>query len=405
MSDDETGAGGGDADAGVENTDASVERGDADIADATSDDADTTPTEAAHDDRNRCDYCRLAVPDETVAAERDGQTYHFCCGACRDAFADREQVFTEYHGFRRVESGVAGVDAGLPQGLPRNAFVLVSGQAGTRDAELHAELVWRTLQRGEPAAVMTFQEPPGAVVQQFVSMDWNVLPFLESGDLHIVDCFTYRLEDRERTFDRLNDWNQHIYGVAEDATVVVRDPTDVGAIENKLDNCLETLGASDEGLVLIDSLTELGTHLQPVQAYDFVKDVRADVCKGRFVPVFAGATFRGDGEEFPHDLEYVVDGIVDLRLDGETVPDTLLKQVRIRKMNGVLAIPEWRAYEFTGGLGMVTFDPEEEMEKAARDREAADGRPAVRGGDGEDGEPAADGRSGDGESEGDAESG
>ncbi|PSQ28742.1 hypothetical protein BRD03_02065 [Halobacteriales archaeon QS_9_68_17] len=54
----------------------------------------------------------------------------------------------------------------------------------------------------------------------------------------------------------------------------------------------------DEGVV-VDSLTEFGTLVQPVQTYDFVKDVRADVCKGRFVPILAGATYTGESGTFP----------------------------------------------------------------------------------------------------------
>jgi hypothetical protein len=32
-------------------------------------------------------------------------------------------------------------------------------------------------------------------------------------------------------------------------------------------------------------------------------------------------------------------------------------------MNGVLTYPEWKCYEYTSGLGIVTFDPHEEMER------------------------------------------
>jgi KaiC/GvpD/RAD55 family RecA-like ATPase len=162
-------------------------------------------------------------------------------------------------------------------------------------------------------------------------------------------------------FERMNEWNRHIHSITHDVTVTVRDPGDVSELQNKLDSCLEGLEMSDRGVVAIDSLTEFGTLVQPVQAYDFVKDVRADICKGRFVPVFAGATIAGEEKTFPHDLGYAVDGLVDLKMDPSIVEDTLIKRVRIRKMNGVLSIPEWTSYEFTAGQGLVTFDPIAEM--------------------------------------------
>ena len=328
----------------------------------------------------RCAFCGMPVPLEPVTATVDGEELTCCSAACRDAL-EAGDGDAEHHGHRRFRPGVSALDSSLPQGSPRNAFVLLAGEAGTRDRAVHAELVWRTLQRGEPVVILSFQEPPGSVVQQFLTLEWNVLPYLESGQLHIVDCFTYRLSDRDRMFDRMDDWNSHLYDVATDATTTIRDPSDLGEVRNKLDNALEAREMVDQGLVLVDSLTELGTLVQPVQAYDFVKDLRADVCKGRFVPVFAGATIAGTTDEFPHDLSYVVDGIVEMRLNEEIIPDTLIKEARIRKLNGVLVIPEWHAYEYTSGLGMVTFDPEEEQAKSRREaREAAaeaDGSPGA----------------------------
>ncbi len=351
------------------------------------------PDVAEPDDADRCDYCRLPIPTDPVTLEREETTYEFCTEACRAAMTERERVCTEYHGFRRVRTGVEGLDRFLPQGLPRNSFVLLSNDEGARDDALRAELVWRALERDEPATVVTFTEPPVSVVESFLSLDWNVLPYLESDQLHVVDCFTYRMDDpdRERFFERMDEWNRHVYGITESVTQTVRDPSDVSELHNKLDNCLEALGMSDRGVVVVDSLTEFGSLVQPVRAYNFVKDVRADVCKGRFVPVFAGATFTGEEVRFPHDLGYAVDGIVDMQVNDGIVEDTLIKRIRIRKMNGVLAIPEWVAYEFTAGQGLVTFDPIAEMDDAEGrgESEGTDGRTE---GDGETG-----GRSGTGE--------
>ncbi len=311
----------------------------------------------------RCDFCRQPIPQSPVESRIEATEFECCSSACRDALVADEYVFTEHHGHRRFRPDVAAFDSSLPQGLPRNAFVLLSGEAGTRDRAVHAEVVWRTLRRGEPAVIVSFQEPPGSIVQQFLTLEWNVLPYLESGQLHILDCFTYRLSNRERMFDRMDEWNTHLYDVASGSTTTIRDPSDLGELQNKLDNALEAREMVSTGVVLLDSLTELGTLVQPVQAYNVVKDLRADVCKGRFVPVFAGGTRAEGGDAFPHDLGYVVDGLVDLRLNEEIVGDTLIKQVRLRKLNGVLVIPEWHAYEYTAGLGMVTFDPLEEQAK------------------------------------------
>ncbi|WP_332897520.1 ATPase domain-containing protein [Haladaptatus sp. CMSO5] len=319
----------------------------------------------AEEQEPRCDFCRHLIPETPVVASVEESEYQFCSQACREALETSAYVFTESHGFMWFDPGVSALNTSLPQGAPRNAFVLLSGPAGTRDRALQAELIWRTLQRDESAIIVSFQEPPGSIVQQFLTFEWNVLPYLERDQLHILDCFTYRLSTRARMYERMNEWNQHLHRVAEKATTTIRDPTDIDEVTNKLDNCLENHNLVDSGLVLIDSLTEFGALVQPVRAYEFVRTIRADVCKGRFVPVYAGATVVTEESLFPHDLAYAVDGVIDLRLTEKLVPETLLKQIRIRKMNGVLVIPEWHTYEYTSGLGMVTFDPEEEQAKSA----------------------------------------
>jgi KaiC/GvpD/RAD55 family RecA-like ATPase len=311
---------------------------------------------------HRCDYCPQFCPGGTVTLQQGGETYEFCSQACREALAEGDRVFTEYHGFRRLETGVSALDGSLPEGVPRNSFVLLSDLPGSRVEAIQAELIWRALQRGEPAVFVSFLEPPVSIIQEFVSLEWNVLPALEAGDLHLLDCFSYRVADRSRMYERMNSWNTHIWDVARSATTTVRDPSDMNQLQNRLDGVLEELGMHDTGIIVVDSLTELGSLVQPVQAYNFLKDVRADVCKGRFVPIFAGATITGDGDTFPHDLGYAVDGIVELRLSEDIVEDALIKQLRVRKMSGVLTYPDWEVYEYTAGEGIVTFDPVAELE-------------------------------------------
>mgnify|MGYP000114968636 CR=1 FL=1 len=326
---------------------------------STDEEGDESGTGAGGEDGQRCDYCRLPVPGTAVTAEYGGETYAFCSAGCRDALADSEKVFTQYHGFRRTPTGVAPIDESLPQGVPRNSFVMLTEVAGTRSESVRAELVWRALERGESVVVVTFLEPPVSVVQSFVTLAWNVLPYLEAGRLRFVDAFTYRMEDRERMAERLDDWNTHLASFCEPATSRVRDPSDVEELSNRIDDALERLDMEDQGIVVLDSLDEFGSGVQPVQAYRFVKDLRATVPKSRFVPVYAGATVSNGDEGFPHDLEYMIDGIVDLRLNDDLVEGSLMKQLRVRKMSGVLALPKWVLYEYTAGEGIVTIDPRE----------------------------------------------
>jgi KaiC/GvpD/RAD55 family RecA-like ATPase len=320
-----------------------------------------TPTEPDEPPETpKCDYCRLAIPDEPVTTERDGVTYRFCSEPCRETSLAEGRVFTEYHGGRRFDPGVSALQAGLPQGMPRNGFVLVSGQPGTRSEALQGEVVWRALQRGEPAVIVTFLDTPVSVVQEFVALGWNVLPYLASGLLRLLDCFSYRLDDPEGMTESMSDWNRHLHRIAAASTTRIRDPSNPQAVLNAVERSVDAVTDVDaeEGVVVIDSLTEFGSLVQPVQGYDFVKDLRAAVAKSRGVPVFAGASRIDDGGDFPHDLGYIADGVIDLVLSDEVVEDALMKRIRVRKMTGVFSIRRWATYEFAEGRGLVAADPD-----------------------------------------------
>jgi KaiC/GvpD/RAD55 family RecA-like ATPase/YHS domain-containing protein len=331
-----------------------------------------TPAEADEPPETRkCDYCRLAIQEGPVTTERDGVTYHFCSEPCRETSLAEGRVFTEYHGGRRFDPGVSALQAGLPQGMPRNAFVLVSGQPGTRMEALQGEVVWRALQRGEPAVVVAFLDTPVSVVQEFVALGWNVLPYLASGQLRLLDCFSYRLDDPEGMTESMSDWNRHLHRVAAGSTTRIRDPSNPQAVLNGVERGVDAVTDVDaeEGVVVIDSLTEFGSLVQPVQGYDFVKDLRAAVAKSRGVPVFAGASRIDNGDDFPHDLGYIADGVIDLVLSDDVVEDTLMKRIRVRKMTGVFSIRRWATYEFAEGRGLVAAEPADEDDAESGDED------------------------------------
>jgi KaiC/GvpD/RAD55 family RecA-like ATPase len=276
---------------------------------------------------------------------------------CRNAYQDHHPESPVYHGLDRVQTGVSGLDSQLPEGLPRNAFVLVTNSPGARWEALSAELVWRTLGRNEPVIIVTFQESPVSIVQQLLTFEWNVIPYLEDDQIHIIDCFTYRVSSYDRVVSRFTDWNTYLYDVTDGATTRLSDLDTMEAVHSQIDNVAERLGMRGEGVVLIDSLYELGTLTQPVHAHNFVKDVRADLSKGRFVPVFGGASTTVDESQFPHNMTYLVDGLVELTLWQNASLPGFQKHVRVPQVQGVTTHPQWIQFEYESGRGMVVLDP------------------------------------------------
>ncbi|MFD1563497.1 ATPase domain-containing protein [Haloarchaeobius amylolyticus] len=297
-----------------------------------------------------CDHCHYPIPSEPVASD-DGR---YCSVACREA--DDNATLPDPQAYKRVVTGVEPIDSLVPNGIPADSFVLLSGDEGTRRAELGIELVWRALERGEPAVVVSLANPPTATLERFYQNGWNVLPALENDRLRLIDCYTHRLDDRDEFSAQRTEWPTFLGEAVADAIVEVRDPSDRREVTHSLAGALDDLEMSETGLVTIDSLDELERVFQDRQVHDFVEEIRATVCKARFVPIVAAAS-TADADDSP-ESEYVFDGIVDLRLTEQHAPNTRLKQLAIRKLIGAQFLPQWIQYDYEPARGLVASSPD-----------------------------------------------
>ena len=304
-----------------------------------------------------CAFCGYDVPAAVSPEVADGR--RFCSSACRRAFEDDRDPFAGRFGFKRYPLGVEALAAGLPDGIPGNAAVLLAGEEGTRLQGLLEECVWRTLARGDRAVVVSMDRPPHSLVDSFLAHGWNVLPYLDREDLVVVDLFTSRLHDESAMTRRANRWNGHLESVLEGAVRTVRDPGDVYEVANQLDGTLEDVDLAESGLVAVDYLTELAAFTQETRAANLLREVRAVVCKSRYVPLLAGASVGREEDlyltDFPHDHEYLFDGIVDFQL-RERDDGGRQKRLSVRKMDDAPADPRWIPYGYRPG-GFVPVDP------------------------------------------------
>ncbi|QFU81569.1 RAD55 family ATPase [Natronorubrum aibiense] len=288
-----------------------------------------------------CDHCHYPIPGEPKETD-DG---YFCSTACRDAGTD-DATMADPSAYKRIATGVEPLDSLVPNGVPTDSFISLVGEAGTRRTELLTELVWRAVERGEPAAIVTATTPPTAILERFFETGWNVLPALEDDRLRIIDCFTHRLTDRETFLERRSTWIEFVGKTAVDSIVAIEEPTDIEPILSGLNEALDDLEMTETGLVTIDSLDEFEDH----HRHAFVTETRAAVCKARYVPIVAGTVAKGDWG--PGDAS-IVDGIVDLRLADHLESDVRHRQLGVRKLTGAQHLPQWITYEYEPVRGLV----------------------------------------------------
>lgn len=302
-----------------------------------------------------CPFCGYEVTGESV---HHSSGLVFCSERCRETYESDEVSFAGGHDFKRFSTGVSVLDSLVPNGIPTNSFLLFTGTGGIRHRGMQTELLWRRLVNGESAIVITFVDPPIAIVEHFLTFGWNVLPFLESGDLHIIDCFTALLRKEHQTPEHQADWNSFVLEFLEDAVTSVHDPGDLMAVEDHLHELLEAKEMTGSGIVVVDSLNEVEIQGHESETEQFIKEVRGDICSRKFVPIVTSMT-RSENVQPTGDYTYLFDGIVEMQRTEAYADGIRLKQLSVQKMDGVLYRPHWVTYEILGPQGFRIFDPNE----------------------------------------------
>ena len=184
----------------------------------------------------------------------------------------------------RIPTHIQGFDAGIEGGLPRGHVVLLTGPTGAMKTSLALYVVARNRALGSRAVYVTVEELRGSILQTMRRLG------LGDQEDFIVDISRLRLE-RAGT-EEVRDWIQ-----------VLRD-----YLERRRDR--EPLG-----IVVIDSLNALTALAQ-------VRDARADLfhflnfLRSLGVTTILVEERDPDGPRVEHDVDFLADGILELRFSG-----------------------------------------------------------------------------------------
>lgn len=258
-----------------------------------------------------------------------------------------------------TKSGVSILDVLMPDGIPRNSFVMLGGEAGTGKSAIVTELAYRTLQeKEEPVIYIVDENSPLSLYHRFLGMGWDIEPFIETKSIRIIDAFTALVEQTafhkdQSQYIQLSDLNAEISQRLDTVTTKIRDPSHIELIFDYIYRWLNKLDMINRGIVIIDSLTELYSRVG-AQLFNNLKNIRAIACSTRFVPVWGVAHF-GISTEFPSGFDYLSDGLIDLRFEKSLMETGILvKQLRVRRMSGVKSYPIWVSFRIESQRGCVT---------------------------------------------------
>ncbi|MCS7386141.1 MAG: RAD55 family ATPase [archaeon GB-1867-005] len=235
----------------------------------------------------------------------------------------------------KVKTGIPVLDTALPRGIPRNNMVMIVGEGGTGKSVFILQLMYERLKRGEPCIFMCFDDAPIAIEQNAMAFGWDLSKYADEDLLRFIDCFSFRMKPDKTKIPK------HV--------TYVENPRDLHQLTQIFITSMDRMGIVGKGAVFIDSLTELLSITESAIALETIKTWRAEAAKERLATVFGTFHFGiKPFDDFEQILEYVVDGIIDLRYDPVLMHQGILvKQFRIRKMKGAPHETKWFTFKVT----------------------------------------------------------
>lgn len=220
----------------------------------------------------------------------------------------------------------------LPNGVPRNSFIVITGEGGSGKSVILSHMVKEFLARKEPVVYVALDDDPETIINQLLSFGVNAKEYCLNKFLLIVDGFSYLVKSKK----------PH-YCVEDEIT-----PENPDSIVQSLFKLADKYGLFGKGLIVIDSLNEVMVLLDPTRFIIFVKSLRANFSKLRGILTVSTLHTSTTGfKEYLLTVEHLVDGILETAgISGELAQQIpiFVRQIAVRKMKGVNSKPGWVLY-------------------------------------------------------------
>ena len=205
--------------------------------------------------------------------------------------------------------------------------LMLAGNAGAGTSTLGLQLLYRDLKAGKPCGLLSYDAFPSEVQKRMKGMGWDITPYLEKGDLRVLDIYS---------------------ALAGVESGTIRDPTDFTEISIQVTNMLDkTKGPTT---VLLDSVTPIFNSAQAKDCVNFLQVIAAKVKNsgGKFI-------FTSTKGSMPEDarltIESLVDGVIDLNLVKKG--KSLTRFLQVRKMPGREISSAETEFEMVPGKGIL----------------------------------------------------
>ena len=206
------------------------------------------------------------------------------------------------------------------------ATLMIMADSGAGSTTMALQLLYRELKKGKFCALLSYDAFPSEVARRMRDMGWEITPYLQSGQMKIVDCYSA------------------LAGVEGSR---IRDPTDFTEVSIQVTGLIDK--AKGGPTILLDSVTPIFNAAAAKDCINFLQVLGAKVKNSGGMFIFT-ATKGSIPDESRSKIEALADGVIELNLVKKA--KSLNRFLLVRKMAGSQASPIETGFEIAPGLGI-----------------------------------------------------
>jgi KaiC/GvpD/RAD55 family RecA-like ATPase len=214
-------------------------------------------------------------------------------------------------------------------GIPDSFSVLITGGPGSGKSMICQELAHTFLTQKKSCLYVTYDCFPDEVRDNLGKFHNEISTYEAEKKLLFMDCFSATSKNKDRE-----------YYLGQSFSLA-----DLGIVLSEATN---DLGPSPK--IVLDSITPLITHVEPLKVIEFLQDRGARIkgVSGTFIFTIGKATIKPN---LANRLEETVDCIIEL--DESTDKGKTVRRLRVKKMRGKKTSDKWVRYEIDPKKGIV----------------------------------------------------
>jgi len=228
-----------------------------------------------------------------------------------------------------IKTGVEGLDTLLFGGFPIGRSILVSGEPGTGKTILCLQFLLEGLSNGEKALFITIDEKPDHLIADALALGWDLIPYLQTGQLQIMDVTSYFSTTSIGEYDGIN-----IDQIIHDVMLHVRN---TGATRLAIDPIAPLVFSGNGSPKVVEYIRKLIFELEASQL--------CTTLLTSYVPVGSDKVSHHGIEEF------AASGIIVLKL--ASINQKYIRTLRVRKMRGTRIDLTEYSFEILSSRGLV----------------------------------------------------